>query len=527
MRQIGDLLAGELRGLGIDAVIATSGVPGRGDDLDIVIAPHEYVVLEGIEPRDAVDVFGRCALVTTEQPGTVWFEAELGLCRESPAIVDVNPIAADWLAAHGLAAEALEVGHTPWWDVWGGADDERRLDITVMAAVTPHRADAISKLADVLAEWRSDVRLFDNSRPVVETDRWFIHGEALLAQLADTRVLLNVRRQPGAGYFEWVRCLPAVLNGALVVTEPSGGSAPLVAFEHFVAAPVEALGGYLTAILDDETLRRRLALDAYERLRSVPPLARSVERFVHRAADGLRREPRRIEPELHPSERRSGKSAGRDPVATSAPVPAVAQRIEIDPTGAVDLALLAATVSACASSTVFIDAPSTVFAPRGREVLVEALDADAVAAAYGVVAVHDPEAGVSTLADHLPWDPARLCASPFIAPPVLVRRDAFAHAVAEAAQLVDAHADTRSGERSGDVGDVDEVDPAWAFQLPFLVMAARGHRCVQVPAIVARSTRTATRTATDGVVPPAWFRSALPALPWPLLDANLEPREER
>jgi hypothetical protein len=108
MRQIADLLVGEMGRLGLVARIVTRGIPGGSNTLDIVVAPHEYTFLEpGLSGDRAVAVMSRCVALTTEQPGTPWFQASVALCRECPVVADVSRVAADSMAADGLAAEAL------------------------------------------------------------------------------------------------------------------------------------------------------------------------------------------------------------------------------------------------------------------------------------------------------------------------------------------------------------------------------------------------------------------------------------
>ena len=67
-------------------------------------------------------------------------------------------------------------------------------------------------------------------------------GRAKHELLAGSRVLLNVH-QGERDYFEWIRVLEAISNGCLVVTERSGGYAPLVPGRHFIQAPADAAGG--------------------------------------------------------------------------------------------------------------------------------------------------------------------------------------------------------------------------------------------------------------------------------------------
>lgn len=501
MRELAALLVAEMKRCGVRASVVTQGRPGGSGSLDVVVAPHEYAAFEpSMVGERGQDVMTRCAAVTTEQPGTVWFETSRWICQYCPVIVDVNEVSAKLLVAHGMPVEPIRFGYTPFWDRWGGHDAApRATDVTLLAAITPHRDSVLSAASGVLAEHRSRVLLFDNSRPVVESDDWFVGGEELWGLLADSRVLLNVRRDARRGYFEWIRCLPALLNGAVVVTEPSAGAEPMVPFEHFLPVGATTLGAHLTALLDDEARRAAMAQAAYETLRSGPPLADAVRRFVERAGDAL------------------GTSASPAPASGQAPhdppprrqpptIPGTRPRDDLDElvtevvlddaelAGAADLSSLQRRIEGAPAPLVLVRAAGDHLAPRGLAALVEVLEpggaGDSAVASYGVTVTHDHR-----LVNHLPWDPSRLCASPFITAPVLVRRDAFGSALREAAAVLSRRPD---------------LPPAWTWHVPWIVIAARGLRAHHVGAIIAWSSRRADRSPA-----PNELRASFPSLPWP------------
>jgi GT2 family glycosyltransferase len=90
---------------------------------------------------------------------------------------------------------------------------------------------------------------------------------------------LNVH-QGERDYFEWIRVIEAVSNGCLVVTERSGGYAPLVPGRHFLQAPASALAAQVDAILRDEALRAELAHSAYEFVRKNMDWLDNVDRLL-------------------------------------------------------------------------------------------------------------------------------------------------------------------------------------------------------------------------------------------------------
>jgi hypothetical protein len=368
-----------------------------------------------------------------------------------------------------------------------------------MAAVTEHREKMLPRLAPVLAEWRTRLLLFDNSRPVLETDPWFVGGEALLSLLRSTRVLLNIRRDPDRAYFEWIRCLPAVLNGAVIVSEPSYGAAPLEPFQHFVVGREATLAAQLTVVLDDEAGRAKMALDAYEAIRSAPPFAESVRRLVDRAAEAFDR------PVSWPADghtftaARSDTAIDSDTVTVSAPGWV---SVEFDEPDRVvvgdgdDLGAIADRVALCEAPTVLLARTNDTFFPRGVAALAEALASDCgVAGAYGPVSERS-----GRLSHHLPWDRSRLCHVPFLGTTALVRRDVFVGALRAADALVQRHGVTGHN-----------LDDAWCWHLPWLILASRGYAVASVPAMIAASDATIDRRAA-----PSWLHDVVLPGNWPL-----------
>ena len=94
-------------------------------------------------------------------------------------------------------------------------------------------------------------------------------------------------------YFEWIRVLEAMSNGCLVVTERSGGYAPLVPGRTSPGAGRRRWPAQVDAILRDEALRAELALNAYEFVRKNMDWVDNVDRLLtlveRRLSRGLRR----------------------------------------------------------------------------------------------------------------------------------------------------------------------------------------------------------------------------------------------
>ena len=154
----------------------------------------------------------------------------------------------------------LPLGYVPSMDRWHGRSgcDRARWTSRCSPARTPRRERFLGGAASQLWEWRCDLRMFSWHQPILGGGPTFLAGDEKYGALADTRILLNVHRSADP-YFEWARVIEAMANGCVVVTETSTGTAPLVAGEHFVEAPLEYLAEQAVALALDEPRRARLA----------------------------------------------------------------------------------------------------------------------------------------------------------------------------------------------------------------------------------------------------------------------------
>jgi hypothetical protein len=271
MREIAEHLAEALVATGREAMVVTDELPRPVDDpLDnLVVAPHEFF---GLFEAPSVDVetAAACAVgVNTEQSRTPFFELAMRFARRGPLVFDINPFSLARIRRLGLPAVHLPLGYVPSMDHWRRerGTSARTVDIAMLAGRTPRREAFLGGAASVLWEWRTDLRMFSWHRPVLGDAPTFLAGSAKYDALAHTRILLNVHRS-GDPYFEWARVIEAIANGCVVVTEPSTGTAPLVAGEHFVEAPLEYLAEQAVALAFDEPRRARMAAAAYELLTS-------------------------------------------------------------------------------------------------------------------------------------------------------------------------------------------------------------------------------------------------------------------
>ncbi len=280
MNEILEAVAFEAQELGVEAEMTTAGFSDEPDAVHVLI-PHEYfaVTHPSLHPRP--DQLRRTIAFCVEQPGTPWFGTSVRYARLAGGVVDANWLGKDEMHRRGIAAEHFQLGYTSRWDRWGGASSERSVDVLHLGTEAPRRLEALAQYADRL--WSHDVRLLlPRVEPTPREKADFLTGESKWDALANTKILLNIHRQPLA-YFEWVRVLEAVCNGCVVVSETSTGGGPLVAGEHYVAGPVSSLGQLADELLSDPAALDSIRRAAYDFARESLPMSTAVSGLLDQA----------------------------------------------------------------------------------------------------------------------------------------------------------------------------------------------------------------------------------------------------
>lgn len=296
MTEIAEALGDAIARSGREIRLHRTGLPrGEPGTINLVVAPHEYFTLyEGASEASLVKAASESICLGVEQPGTHWFEYGTRYASYGPLALDINRRGVTEMRQRGIETYRLHPGYYEGWDAWGGSTSkERPLDVLFLGSITERRAEFLAASASILTQWSCDLRLFIGDRPIRDGTNHFVHGRAKHEMLAASRVLLNVH-QGERDYFEWIRVLEAMANGCLVVTETSGGYAPLVPSRHFLQSPLGTLAGTVDGILRNEELRSELASRAYEFGRNNLDFVDHVDQLltlVERRLAGVRRSP--------------------------------------------------------------------------------------------------------------------------------------------------------------------------------------------------------------------------------------------
>lgn len=247
MVDIADAIVEACGELGRDAELVVGGLPAAGA-VNLVVAPHEFFALHDADDRAIAAALPHTITLSTEQPGTPWFETGLRYASRARARYDINRHGADAATARGVATRWLQLGATRSMAAAMPATG-RDIDVLFLGGDTPRRRALLAALAPALQAVRAELRLFPIDRPVDQRTPGLVFGADKYALLARSRVLLNIHRdERHPAYFEWARMVEAMANGCVVVTEPTDGCAPLVAGRHFVAA--DGPDGLATALTD-------------------------------------------------------------------------------------------------------------------------------------------------------------------------------------------------------------------------------------------------------------------------------------
>jgi hypothetical protein len=336
MQELAGYLMQAIRAGGHTVTLVDHGVPGQKPGVtSIVVAPHEYCLLEpAFQCCDQSEVLARVVVVNTEQPGTSWFEHAVPFCARAGLVLDINEEGASELRRRGIEAAHFPLCYHPDIDLWMGRESlaDRDLDVVFMGDLNRRRADLLAQYARILSHRRFRLFLSDSTVPIGSVGKHFVLGTTKAEVLRRTRVLLDLHRGPRS-YFAWLRMLPALANGAVVVTEPADGLSPLRPFEHLVTASYDLLPYFIEALLSDEERRRQIARAAYVVTRTALSdraswnrIAPSLLEFASRATRCLRAQAPEEEARVYMVEARGPQcigdvAAGRSPIIDPDEVP--------------------------------------------------------------------------------------------------------------------------------------------------------------------------------------------------------------
>jgi GT2 family glycosyltransferase len=268
MTEIALLLQAALDDLGAETQLVADALPGAEPGwCNLVVAPHEFFPLADGTDEQRLDAASRSVVVTTEQPGTKWYETGRAYASVARGVLDINQLAVDELNDDGIGARRLRLGYHESWDRWRGADRARTHDVVFMGSLSRSRDARLARLGCTLSFLDCRLLVHDGNRPVTHAAPNFVWGDEKFDLLADSKILLNLHRAD-TPYMEWHRVLGALANGCAVLTDPSESSDPLVPYEHFFTSAEETFGDVLLMLVATPELVAKVARSAYDYVRA-------------------------------------------------------------------------------------------------------------------------------------------------------------------------------------------------------------------------------------------------------------------
>jgi hypothetical protein len=284
-----EALRREAESLGVRASLHVGNFPAPSPEIVyVLVPPHEYFTLMHGRRGPSPETLKRTLFICAEQPGTPFFDDNVTLAPRAGALFDINRRAVRAFRSRGVDAQHLQVGWTQGWDHL--RERERDIDVLFMGCISDRRSRALASYASSLWRRRTYYVLSDNSRPNwapsdsfrADEDKWDLLGRA--------KVMINLH-QGDAPYFEWLRIVQAMSNGAVLVSEHSVDHEPLVAGQHFISGSADSLGLLTELLLDDGDRWWEIQTEAYRTLRDSLLLRSSVEKLVATASSLARAAP--------------------------------------------------------------------------------------------------------------------------------------------------------------------------------------------------------------------------------------------
>lgn len=273
MHELLGVVAAEVDALGeAEVTLSVGSFPAGGDDDDTVyvVEPHEYFLKVPGHAHPDRDQLRRTIALCVEHPGAESYAQTVATAALTGTRVAITDDAALSLTELGLPTHRIRLGYSSQWDVWGGADSPRPHDIVFLGTIDQRRSRNLA--LDIGAVDDCSVHLaLPPHEPITESRAGFFTGRDKLQLLAEAQIIVNMHREYSRS-FEWVRCLEAMCNGCVVVSEHSTDFTPLRPGIDVVFGSSRSLLTLSGALLSDKERLAQLRSHCYDTLRTQLPM---------------------------------------------------------------------------------------------------------------------------------------------------------------------------------------------------------------------------------------------------------------
>ena len=280
LNEIGEVLRETFEELGFQATLShrIQEVPARWQ---IALAPHELFVLDPGQFPFGKDPESLYLAVTTEQPGSVFFEKALETLSPFDAIWDLNSLSRDLLGRFGFSNTLpFRLGYHSYWDWTDRLRVEEEVDVLFIGSLNERRRGILSRLESDLPGVRFEILTAEQGQPL-SLDREDVYYEEKRARaLLSAKICLNLH-DGDLPFFEGHRIEGLFLSQRrFVVSEPVVGHQPLADGEHLVFAVPDEMASVIRHYLDHPEEAAEIAGRGYDFLRRHLPFRRILEQLI-------------------------------------------------------------------------------------------------------------------------------------------------------------------------------------------------------------------------------------------------------
>jgi SAM-dependent methyltransferase len=210
----------------------------------------------------------------------------MGTAGRVGARVAISDEAALSLSEFGLPTHRIRLGYSEQWDTWGGSDTPRSHDILFLGTIDQRRSRNIALDFRAVDDYGLLMALAPHEL-ITAARPGFFSGRDKLELLADAEVIVTMHREYNRS-LEWVRCLEAMCNGCVVVSEHSTDFAPLRPGIDLVLGSPQSLFTLSKVLLSDPHRLADIRSHCYEALRTQLPMRAAAVILSQLAADLLK-----------------------------------------------------------------------------------------------------------------------------------------------------------------------------------------------------------------------------------------------
>ncbi len=240
----------------------------------VIVAPHAALRPVADDPMRVAGVLRRSVCLSTSRLGSGALGADRPYHAGAAASVALSRDASRYLTAHGVPTHHLKPGSHP--ALRSSPTGFRTITVGAHARYSIYREEVLARSRDVLDRHACDLRI---STVPVNRPPGLLAPREWLRWLVSLDVLVSLPTEPGPG-IDWCEAIPAIMNGALVLTTAESDFGPLEPGEDVAVATSPGFADALRRLLADDGRRARMRESARVKVDAQPievtPLAEAI-----------------------------------------------------------------------------------------------------------------------------------------------------------------------------------------------------------------------------------------------------------